>query len=292
MSSPLFIPFYPADYLRDTRHLSAEEHGAYILLICAYWQTGKPLADDDERLARLASVSAERWVSVRRTLAPFFIVEAGEWQHKRIEAELAKAHDKIDKARRAGEASGKARAPKRTPVERPFNARSTDVAPEFELGANQPQPESENRNNLGQQSNPVAARGAEAGGADAPGCPKSNIIDLNRATTRKGSGRRVTVQGVTASARRIGLTEAEIRYAVDYIEAKGADVKAPGPYLVTLLSGPARWWLGANCIKPEHIDDARIAAALSGDDAALRDIEDAFRQRGLPPGQTEVGRAS
>lgn len=35
-----WMAFYVADYLADTLHLSATEHGAYLLLISHYWVHG------------------------------------------------------------------------------------------------------------------------------------------------------------------------------------------------------------------------------------------------------------
>jgi len=54
MSSPskttVWMPMYWGDYLRDTGHLTTTEHGAKI---GHYWVTGKPLPDDDKRLANI-----------------------------------------------------------------------------------------------------------------------------------------------------------------------------------------------------------------------------------------------
>jgi len=56
-----WMPFYVADYLRDTRHLSATEHGAYMLLIMQAWTQGGLLPLDPVRLARIAGLSRDEW---------------------------------------------------------------------------------------------------------------------------------------------------------------------------------------------------------------------------------------
>ena len=52
MAALPYMQLYIADYLADTMHLSAEEHGAYLLLMFNYWQTGKPIPKN--RLAKIA----------------------------------------------------------------------------------------------------------------------------------------------------------------------------------------------------------------------------------------------
>src|SRR2546428_567399 len=103
-STASYMPFYVADYMADTAHLSTEEHGAYMLLILAYWQSQKPLRTFNgcsttvepalnerstdvervlnDRLAVVARMSSERWAMVRPVLAEFFEERDGYWYHK------------------------------------------------------------------------------------------------------------------------------------------------------------------------------------------------------------------
>ena len=96
MSAP-WMPLYVGDYLADTRGLSAIEHGAYLLLIMEYWQTGG-LPDDEGRLARIAAVSDKEWRAIRPTILRFFLPG---WKHKRVEEEFAKRDVKSEKARQS-----------------------------------------------------------------------------------------------------------------------------------------------------------------------------------------------
>jgi len=121
------MPLYVADYLADTAHLGAVEHGAYLLLIMNYWQRGKPLPADDVRLARIARVDASQWAQVRAQIEEFFSEEDGEWRHKRIDAELARVAEKSAKAKASAKRTpsvGSADA-QRTLSERSANAQRT-----------------------------------------------------------------------------------------------------------------------------------------------------------------------
>lgn len=88
MSRP-WMPLYVADYLRDTRRLTAAEHGAYLLLIMEYWTSGS-LPDDDRQLCRIACMSTPEWKRARPNIEGFF---HDGWKHKRIDAELAKSQE-------------------------------------------------------------------------------------------------------------------------------------------------------------------------------------------------------
>jgi uncharacterized protein YdaU (DUF1376 family) len=99
MSTRPWMPLYIADYRADTAHLSAAQHGAYLLLIMHYWTTGG-LPMDDAPLARIAGMTPAEWKKNRPTIAAFF---TADWKHKRIDAELAKATDISIKRRASAE---------------------------------------------------------------------------------------------------------------------------------------------------------------------------------------------
>lgn len=86
------------DYLKDTRHLRAAEHGAYLLLIMHYWATGG-LPDDDKQLAAIACMSEREWRKHRPVIRGLF---KDGWKHKRVEAELADAIESRQRRSRAG----------------------------------------------------------------------------------------------------------------------------------------------------------------------------------------------
>ena len=87
-----WMPLYWGDYARDTGHLNAAGHGAYLMLIKHYWCSGAPLVDDDEELWRIACCDSKKeWLRLRPRIARFFCAENGILRHGRIDRELAKA---------------------------------------------------------------------------------------------------------------------------------------------------------------------------------------------------------
>jgi len=100
MSNRAWMPLHIADYLADTGHLTATEHGAYVLMIMHYWQNGS-LPANERVIARIAKLTVEQWVESRDILAMLF---GPDWSHKRIDAELSKADEIIEKRRSAAEA--------------------------------------------------------------------------------------------------------------------------------------------------------------------------------------------
>lgn len=91
------------DYARDTGHLNATMHGAYLMLIKHYWCSGEPLPDDDDVLWRIACCDSKaEWRKIRRTVGKFFQIGDGLWRHGRIDAELDKARENVEKRSKAG----------------------------------------------------------------------------------------------------------------------------------------------------------------------------------------------
>lgn len=136
MAALPYMQLYVADYLADTMHLDAEEHGAYLLLLFNHWQTGKPIPKS--RLAKIARVSNDRWPSVERSLEEFFNDNGTEWSHKRIEADLEMAREAQAQRIAAGRASAEARKrEKGTKLKRESSDRSTTVATPVENPLNE-----------------------------------------------------------------------------------------------------------------------------------------------------------
>jgi len=100
MSDRAWMPLDIDDYMADTLHLSAAEHGAYMLLIMRYWKDGG-LPADERMIQRYSRLSVEQWTESRDIIAAFF---SDGWRHKRIDAEIEKAAGIIEKRRAAASA--------------------------------------------------------------------------------------------------------------------------------------------------------------------------------------------
>lgn len=103
----IWMPFYVADYLSDTMHLSPAEHGGYLMLILHYWKSG-PIPDDDNRLAIISRLG-DAWSNSSSTLRAFFEQCDGMLVHRRIDKEKADASDNQER----NQARAKAAAAKR-----------------------------------------------------------------------------------------------------------------------------------------------------------------------------------
>lgn len=103
MSKDLWMPLYIGDYLADTQLLTTEQHGAYMLLIMAYWKNGGPIPSDEAVLCTITRMSTRQWRKASGSVLAFFREADGKLVSKRIDAELKRARKK------RAEASEKAR---------------------------------------------------------------------------------------------------------------------------------------------------------------------------------------
>lgn len=112
------MQLYVADYLGDTRHLTTEQHGAYLLLLMTMWRADGRLPHDDKKLARITGCTASRWARIKGDVLDFFDVDGADLTHGRLMLELKKASEKSIQRAEAGKRGGEAKARKTngTPV--------------------------------------------------------------------------------------------------------------------------------------------------------------------------------
>jgi uncharacterized protein YdaU (DUF1376 family) len=99
MANFAYMPLYVADYLADTAHLSAAEHGVYLMLLMTYWQRQGGLPMDEAKLSRIARVSDKDWLRVRDNVMAFFRIQDGFLIQERMERELGFVREKTTKAK-------------------------------------------------------------------------------------------------------------------------------------------------------------------------------------------------
>lgn len=103
------MPIWIGSYLADTTHLSRDQHGAYFLMMMAYWRNKGPLQDDPSRLASIVKATRAEWKKLHPILSEFFTVADGMWTHKRIDEELEAAGERSKKAAEKAKAAADAR---------------------------------------------------------------------------------------------------------------------------------------------------------------------------------------
>jgi uncharacterized protein YdaU (DUF1376 family) len=81
------MPLKIGDYLAETSHLSAAEHGAYHLLRMYYWIHSRLPADEDA-IRRISRLTPRQWSQSRDVLRAFF--DDG-WRHSALDLEIRKA---------------------------------------------------------------------------------------------------------------------------------------------------------------------------------------------------------
>jgi uncharacterized protein YdaU (DUF1376 family) len=112
------MQLYVADYLGDTRHLTTEQHGAYLLLLMAMWRANGELPYDQAKLARMTGLTPSRWAKIRPDVLAFFQVGETTISHTRVTSELKKSQRTSEARSEAGTRGAEAKLLKtQEPVE-------------------------------------------------------------------------------------------------------------------------------------------------------------------------------
>src|SRR5262245_57101512 len=98
------MPLFWGDFLANTMHLSAQEIGAYLLLIAHLWENRGVVETDIGSLRRISRVRSDHWPRVWERLFPFFVVEQSgslySVSHARVLHEVLRAGE-ISRKRKA-----------------------------------------------------------------------------------------------------------------------------------------------------------------------------------------------
>lgn len=86
------MPWFTGDYLRDTRHLTPQKHGIYLLLLASCWDQRGPVPLDEQECAGIANCrSSDEIESLRYILAKYFVRMEDGYYNQRMQAEIEKA---------------------------------------------------------------------------------------------------------------------------------------------------------------------------------------------------------
>lgn len=181
MARPWFA-FYPGDYIADTMALNAEQHGAYLMLLMAYWQKQGALPDDDAQLSAICRLPPKVWRKHKAVLSGFFTIADGLWRNNRMESEIAKTNEIMATKSAAGRKSAAQR-------QQTGNGRSTDVGTDVPTqGATDGQQSGQQKGNQPQPQPQLQSHSLEEKDSDWGGVPASALKP--RFDTVKGGAKR------------------------------------------------------------------------------------------------------
>ena len=108
MSTYPSLPLFTDAFIADTVHLSAQETGAYLMLMMVAWRSPEcQLPDNDDKLARWARVDRRTWARIKPAVMEFWTVGDGFWTQKRLSKEREFVSKRAEVNRRNGEHGGR-----------------------------------------------------------------------------------------------------------------------------------------------------------------------------------------
>ncbi len=143
MSKLPVLPLYTYTFIADTGHLSAEETGAYIMLLMVAWRTeGCSLPDDDRDLARYARVTSKVWLRIKSRVLSFWHLEDGRWTQKRLSQEQLRASQRASVNRDNETRGGRPKSLENIEPENPAGLRNeSETKASISISINSPKPQ-------------------------------------------------------------------------------------------------------------------------------------------------------
>ncbi|MCP3683901.1 MAG: DUF1376 domain-containing protein [bacterium] len=138
----IWMPIYLGDYLKDTRHLSTTEHGAYFLILMELWNN-KGFAEID-RLPRITLLDEENFQKIWKNIEEFFHKKGDKISQKRLSKELRASSSRRKSAKNNGLKGGRPKTQKKptgnpkvnpqktsSPSPSPSHINKKEIPPEF-----------------------------------------------------------------------------------------------------------------------------------------------------------------
>lgn len=134
------LPIFTDAYLADTRHLTAAEHGAYLLLLISAWRmTDCSLPDDDQLMSRCAAMDVRTWRQHKSTVMQFWkLGDDQKWRQARLTDERKSAVEQRRKNADAGKSSSLKRKERHSTKAQPnVNVTSTPLNPSLKSSSSE-----------------------------------------------------------------------------------------------------------------------------------------------------------
>lgn len=230
------LPLFTDAYLADTRHLSALEHGAYLLLLMMAWRSQDcQLPDDDVKLSKWACVDARTWKRIKPTVMEFWLLDEGQWCQSRLSREREFVSKRAEVARHNGTHGGR---PKRLKHNDPDN-------PAGSARATQQKAPNPNPNAAAQQRAWPVDRLIEAASANGP-CHPSLVTGIAQAFAYADKGYDLERDFLPVVRAKASPSIRSWRFFGAIVEdnaKKNREISAPAPDPMAKLAGwPAERW--------------------------------------------------
>jgi uncharacterized protein YdaU (DUF1376 family) len=128
-----YFRFYPGDFMRGVRGLTAQETGLYVMLLCRMYEESGPI---ENHALKLSTYCGMRQATFQKTLDRLIALDKitasdGALFNERAAVEISNRADDLKIASKAGKASAEKRQQNQradaTTVQRPFNHADTDT---------------------------------------------------------------------------------------------------------------------------------------------------------------------